>query len=171
MTNSSYFSNPPGAIHPNHQICPTSKQLQYSAARNWINSFPQTAATTFAFSSVLILLLWLSRFSSKKFHYAKIFNLTFPFLFSHSYPTLPLTPPSLFPHSSASSSPHFPHSSPSSPNAPSTLQCRVCMPPTYCISPPSLHIIFYVNAMTIFLKTSATLCENWKSKFHFLQTV
>ena len=28
------------------------------AARNWINSCPQTAATTFAFSSVFILLLW-----------------------------------------------------------------------------------------------------------------
>ena len=29
-----------------------------SAARNWINSVTQTAATTFAFSSVFILLLW-----------------------------------------------------------------------------------------------------------------
>ena len=28
------------------------------AARNWINSVPQTAATTFSFSSVFILLLW-----------------------------------------------------------------------------------------------------------------
>ena len=30
-----------------------------SAARNGINSAPQTAATTFAFSFVFILLLWL----------------------------------------------------------------------------------------------------------------
>ena len=30
-----------------------------SAARNWINSIPQSAATTFAFTSVWILLLWL----------------------------------------------------------------------------------------------------------------
>ena len=29
-----------------------------SAARNWIKSVPQTAATTFAFSSVFLLLLW-----------------------------------------------------------------------------------------------------------------
>ena len=29
-----------------------------SAARNWINSVPQTAAMTFAFSSVFILLMW-----------------------------------------------------------------------------------------------------------------
>ena len=31
-----------------------------STARNWINSVPQTTATTFAFSSVFILLLWFS---------------------------------------------------------------------------------------------------------------
>ena len=31
-----------------------------SAARNWINSSPKTEATTFAFSSVFILLLWCS---------------------------------------------------------------------------------------------------------------
>ena len=35
-----------------------------SAARTWIYSFPQAAATTFAFSSVFIFLLWLRWFNN-----------------------------------------------------------------------------------------------------------
>ena len=31
-----------------------------SMAKNWINSVPQTATTTFAFSSIFIVLLWLT---------------------------------------------------------------------------------------------------------------
>ena len=41
----------------------SSKASKYkiaSGTRSWINSVPQTAATTFAFSSVFILLLWLT---------------------------------------------------------------------------------------------------------------
>ena len=51
------FSNHPGAIHPILQIGPLQKTAR--AARNWLNSAPppQTEATTFAFSSVFILLL------------------------------------------------------------------------------------------------------------------
>ena len=46
-----------GAIRPFLQIVLV--QTSYSRmARNWINSFSQTAATTFAFSSVFILLQW-----------------------------------------------------------------------------------------------------------------
>ena len=50
-----FLSNHPGANHPIIKIvqCKTD-----SAARNWINSSPQTEGTTFAFSSVCILLLW-----------------------------------------------------------------------------------------------------------------
>ena len=40
----------PGSIHPNLQIV-------LAWQKTWINSVPQTAATTFAFSSVFILLL------------------------------------------------------------------------------------------------------------------
>ena len=47
----SYFSS-------NHPIA------NYGAARNWIISFPQSAATTFAFSSVFILLLCIYSYSS-----------------------------------------------------------------------------------------------------------
>ena len=41
-----------------------------SAARNWINSVPQTSATTFTFFSVFTLLLWLalSEFNEKKYN-------------------------------------------------------------------------------------------------------
>ena len=56
--NSSFTSNHPGAIHPILQIVLV--QNSYSTARNLINSVPHTAATTFAFSSVFILLLWLT---------------------------------------------------------------------------------------------------------------
>ena len=44
------------SIHTFHQNHPWWKIS--SVARNWINSFPQAAATTFALSSVFILLLW-----------------------------------------------------------------------------------------------------------------
>ena len=37
-----------------------------NAARNWINSVPQAAVTTFAFSSVFILLLWVLATSDKE---------------------------------------------------------------------------------------------------------
>ena len=39
-----------------------------SAARNLINSSPQTKATTFAFSSVFILLLCVKRFQNMNLH-------------------------------------------------------------------------------------------------------
>ena len=64
--NSSYSSYRSGAIHPIRHIFLV-QFIQFfqsswckiaSAARNWINYFPQTAVTTFAFSSVFILLLW-----------------------------------------------------------------------------------------------------------------
>ena len=64
--NSFYYSNRPGASHPILQIFLVQFFLFFnstlckiaSTARNWINSVPQAEATTFAFSSVLILLLW-----------------------------------------------------------------------------------------------------------------
>ena len=49
----SFSSYCPGAIHPILQI------VLVQRARNWINSVPQAAATTFAFSSVFILPLCL----------------------------------------------------------------------------------------------------------------
>ena len=52
---SSYSSYYPSAIHPILKIIMV--QNSYSETRNWINSSPQIAATTFAFSSVFILLL------------------------------------------------------------------------------------------------------------------
>ena len=64
--NSSFSSYHPGAIHPFLLIILVQNILFFisswwktpSAASNWINSVPQIAATTFAFSSVFILLLW-----------------------------------------------------------------------------------------------------------------
>ena len=54
LCNSSYSSYGPGANHPVLQIALV--QID-SAARNLINSVPQAAVTTFAFSFVFILLL------------------------------------------------------------------------------------------------------------------
>ena len=52
--NSSFSFHHPGAIHP---ITPIVQCKTASAARNWIHYVPQkTATTTFAFSSVFILL-------------------------------------------------------------------------------------------------------------------
>ena len=53
--NSSFSSYHTGAIHP---IFKSSWCKIASAARKIIHSVPQTAATTFTFSSVKILLLW-----------------------------------------------------------------------------------------------------------------
>ena len=54
--NSSYSSNLPGAFHLILQIVLV--QNSYcSTAKKWIDSVPQAAATTFAFSSVFIILL------------------------------------------------------------------------------------------------------------------
>ena len=63
--NSSFSSNHPGAIHPILQIVlvQNSQRTAQQGIEYWyrniifLHSVPQTAATTFAFSSVLILLL------------------------------------------------------------------------------------------------------------------
>ena len=61
-----YSSHGLGAIHPFLHIVPVHFHILYfksswdkiaSTARNWINSAPQAAATTFAFSFVFVLLL------------------------------------------------------------------------------------------------------------------
>ena len=57
-----FLSNTPCAIH--HIIQNRPKQTA-SAARHWINSSPQTEATTFTFSSVFILLLWFHQSTSR----------------------------------------------------------------------------------------------------------
>ena len=64
--NSSYSSNSSSAIHPFLKIIMVQFNLLFkivrdktaSEARNWTNSYPHTEATTFAFSSVFIRLLW-----------------------------------------------------------------------------------------------------------------
>ena len=51
-------SFPPSSRYSIHPFFKSSWWKTASAAMNWINSIPQAAATTFAFSSVFILLLW-----------------------------------------------------------------------------------------------------------------
>ena len=51
-------SFPPSSRYYIHPFFKSSWWKTASAAMNWINSIPQAAATTFAFSSVFILLLW-----------------------------------------------------------------------------------------------------------------
>ena len=49
---------PPSSHFSIHHFFKSSWWKRASAARNWIHVVPQTAATAFAFSSVVILFLW-----------------------------------------------------------------------------------------------------------------
>ena len=70
-------SNPPSSCYSIHHFFKSSWWkigTVASEARNWINFVPLTAATTFAFSSVFILLLWCLPLASVPVLYSTLYS-------------------------------------------------------------------------------------------------